>query len=248
MKLGVSKKIRKLYLLRWDKVKLSPAIWILFLLCLVVSFCTNAFVDDNSRASFVKALIVVCNNICYGYIAGFVFYVLSQFLPETKKEIEAVLRILGSLESILNTMGYFENEVLGDRYEEGNTDDIILASFMIKESAARVHFEDDQEFVFTIKEYVELLMEICRRNMQDCMQQLLSQDSKWLKDYTSILLFYLDSFFSIKNSVKKGSVRRIPAVCLKKNCKDFYLVKSCLEKYKEELMKYYFLDDNKSKL
>lgn len=247
MKFSIAKKTRKLNLLRWDKIKQSPAIWILFVLCLAVSFCTNAFVDDDSRASVVKALIVVCNNICYGYIAGFVFYVLSQFLPDTKKEIEADLRILVSLEYILNTMTFFEKEVLGDRYKEGKTDDIILASFMIKESAARVHFEEDEN-IFTLTEEVQALMDVCRRNMQDYMQQLLTQDSSWLDDYASILLISLDSFFSVKNSAKEGSLRRISAVCLKKNCKDFYLVKSCLEKYKEELMKYYFLDDNNSKL
>jgi len=242
MKFSIAKKTRKLNLLCWDKIKQSPAIWILFVLCLAVSFCTNAFVDDNSQASLLKASIVVCNNICYGYIAGFVFYFLSQFLPDTKKEIEADLRILSSLENIMNTMSFFEKEVLGDRYEEGKTDEIILACFMIEEPAVRVHFDEDENCIFTLTEKVQTLMEICRRNMQDCMQQLLSQDSKWLKDYTSILLFSLDSFFSIKNSVKEGSVRRIPAVCLKKNCKDFYLAKSCLEKYKKELMKYYFLE------
>lgn len=242
MKFSIAKKTRKLNLLRWDKVKQSPAIWILFILCLAVSFCTNAFVDDNSQASLLKALIVVCNNICYGYIAGFVFYVLSQFLPETKKEIEAVLRILGSLESILNTMGYFENEVLGDRYEEGKTDEIILACFMIKESAARVHFDEDENCIFTLTEKVQTLMDICRKNMYDNMQLLLSQESKWLKDYTSMLLFSLESFFTNKNATKEGALLRIPAIGLKKNCRDFYLAKSCLEKYKKELMKYYFLE------
>ena len=242
MKFSIAKKTRKLNLLRWDKVKQSPAIWILFLLCLVVSFCTNAFVDDNSRASFVKALIVVCNNICYGYIAGFVFYFLSQFLPDTKKEIEADLRILSSLENILNTMSFFEKEVLKDRYEEGKTDEIILACFMIKESAARVNFQEDENCIFTLTEKVQTLMDICRKNMYDNMQLLLSQESKWLKDYTSMLLFSLDSFFTNKNSTKEGALLRIPAIGLKENCQKFYLAKSCLEKYKEELMKYYFLE------
>lgn len=242
MKFSIAKKTRKLNLLRWDKIKQSPAIWILFVLCLAVSFCTNALVDDNSRASFVKASIVVCNNICYGYIAGFVFYFLSQFLPDTKKEIEADLRILSSLENILNTMTFFEKEVLGDRYEEGKTDEIILACFMIKESAARVHFDEDENCIFTLTEKVQTLMDVCRRNMYDNMQLLLSQESKWLKDYTSMLLFSLDSFFTNKNSTKGGALLRIPAIGLKKNCRDFYLAKSCLEKYKEELMKYYFLE------
>lgn len=248
MKFSITKKTRKLYLLRWDKVKQSPAIWILFGLCLAVSFCTNAFVDDNSKASFVKALIVVCNNICYGYIAGFVFYVLSQFLPDTNKEIEADLRILSSLENILNTMTFFEIEVLGDRYEEGKSDEIILACFLIKEQAARIHFQEDENCIFTLTEKGQALMDVCRRNMHDNMQLLLSQESKWLKDYTSMLLFSLDSFFSSKNSTKEGALLRIPAICLKENCRNFYLAKLCLEKYKEELMRYYFLDDNNSEL
>jgi len=242
MKFSIAKKTRKLYLLRWDKIKQSPAIWILFVLCLAVSFCTNAFVDDNSQASLLKALIVVCNNICYGYIAGFLFYVLSQFLPDTKKEIEADLRILSSLENILNTMTFFEKEVLGDRYEEGKSDEIILACFMIEESAARVHFDEDENCIFTLTEKVQTLMDICRKNMYDNMQLLLSQESKWLKDYTSMLLFSLDSFFTNKNATKDGALLRIPAIGLKENCQKFYLAKSCLENYKEELMKYYFLE------
>lgn len=248
MKFGFSKKTRKLNLLRWDKVKQNPSVWILLVLCLLFSFCTNAFIDDSSEASFGKALIVVCNNICYGYIAGFVFYVLSQFLPETKKEIEANLRILGSLESILNTMLFFEKEVKGDRYEETNTDDITLACFMIKESAARVHFDEIENHVFTLTEEVQALTEVCRRNIHDNMQQLLTQDSRWLDDYASILLISLDSFFSIKNSTKEGPLLRIPAVCLQSNCIDFYHSKICLERYKEKLMKYYFLEDKTSKL
>lgn len=244
MKFSIAKKTRKLYLLRWDKIKQSPAIWILFALCLAVSFCTNAFVDDNSKASLLKALIVVCNNICYGYIAGFVFYVLSQFLPDTKKEIEADLRILSSLEVILNTISFFEYEVLKDRYKEGKSDYIILACFMIKEPAARVHFDENENCIFTLTEEVQTLMDVCRRNMHDYMQLLLSQESKWLKDYTSMWLFSLDSFFTNKNSTKDGALLRIPAIGLKENCQKFYLAKSCLEKYKEELMKYYFLDNN----
>lgn len=247
MKFGFSKKTRKLNLLRWDKVKQNPSVWILFVLCLLFSFCTNAFIDDSSDASVIKALIVVGNNICYGYIAGFVFYVLSQFLPETNKEIEANLRILGSLEFILNTMTFFEQEVFGDRYEEGKTDEINLACFMINESAARVHFQEEN-CIFTLTEEVQALIDLCSKDMQDYMRQLLTQDSRWLDDYASILLISLDSFFSIKNSTKKGPLLRIPAVCLQQNCMDFYRSKICLERYKEKLMKYYFLEDKTSKL
>ncbi len=241
MKFWPSKKTRKLWLLRWDRIKQSPAVWILFVACLACSFVLNALIDDNSEASVLKALIVVCNNICYGYIAGFVFYVLSQFLPDTSKELEANVRIVSNVDFILNTMTFFEREVFGERYVEGQRDDMTLACFMVVEPAARVHFIEKDARVFTIRPEVGALMDICRDQIKDKLHLLLMQDNKWLDDYAPFLLVAIDSFFSKKDFVAEGECSRVLTSCLQSRCSDFYMGKLCLEKYKERLMRYYYL-------
>ena len=55
--------------------------WLLCVIAIIISLWVSGLDDSN-----VSAWLKVINNVCYGYIAGFAFYIPSVFFPELRKE------------------------------------------------------------------------------------------------------------------------------------------------------------------
>lgn len=80
---------KSLYRLRKDLIISSPLKWFVLLLCLVI-----VGVCDGIKDITIVNLIV---NICYGYIGGFIFYFVSDFLPSSKSQLDSLQRIIYNL-------------------------------------------------------------------------------------------------------------------------------------------------------
>lgn len=242
----MKQKTKKLYLLRWDKIKQGSAIWILFAVCLVVSFCTNAFLDDNSEASFGKAAIVVCNNICYGYIAGFVFYVLSQFLPETKKELMAKNVILAHIRKIIVFFDFIEKSVIPDeRRRQRENDPFLLASYMVNEPIMGINLvsiEDNK--IVSIKPDVIGLLTASRMKINEHLK-VLSNYNMWLEYPQHLAINNINDFLNLSLTIKDNGHYIMQSVDLNKTCEDFYLAKQILKQYEQDLERYSFFNEDK---
>ena len=77
--------------LRWDRVKKNKFLWFLFALSFVLSFLCPLLINYKYCDIFYpteNAVLTILSNISFGYLAGFIVYVLTTFLPETKRYIE----------------------------------------------------------------------------------------------------------------------------------------------------------------
>lgn len=54
----------------------------------------------------------VSNNICYGYIAGFIFYLLNEFRTSTKQEFEDMAFISRAFHFILQNIDELKRQVI----------------------------------------------------------------------------------------------------------------------------------------
>ena len=83
-------------------------VWTLFLLSILFT-CMNmaSFVFSNETYKDVS------NNICYGYIAGFIFYLLNEFRTSTKQEFEDMAFISRAFHFILQNIDELERQVIG---------------------------------------------------------------------------------------------------------------------------------------
>lgn len=77
-------KKKLLWKLRWETVMREKWIWVLLLLAIVIPAVTE-MIDG-----FPKALSNVLNNVSFGYIAGMLFYVMSDFNGRTSRRLEAI--------------------------------------------------------------------------------------------------------------------------------------------------------------
>lgn len=230
MKVIPKHKSKKLWLLRWDKVKESPWVWGIMLVCLVVPiFCHCEYI----------------NNICYGYIAGFIFYVLSQFLPETKKELEAKMRILTAVEAIEGYMQTFEEELLGSSYGENKHDDYLLASHMVNEPICRMDYvENVTDLLLTLRQDVVLLSDLCNKQIQENMKTLTFAEAKWVDPELNWALRLICGYMTFDKSIGKRNPITFTGGEISLACINFYMGKTMLKHQKELLQKYnYFVEE-----
>lgn len=88
-----------------QKLLHSWSFWI-FLFSVVCSFVSVFYLLNNSPegSSYTYLLMTILSNISYSYVAGYIFYIVSDFLHNTKDECEA-----------LNTIAYAEIEILSKK-------------------------------------------------------------------------------------------------------------------------------------
>lgn len=229
MKVIPKHKTRKLWLLRWDKVKESPWVWGIMLVCLVVPiFCHCEYI----------------NNICYGYIAGFIFYVLSQFLPETRKELEAKMRILSGIEHILLYTKALEEQLLGARYVENKNDDFVLASSMVNESICRIDFvEKCQKMLLSLQEDAVIYINLCYQRVQEHVKEVTITEAKWIDPKLNWAINLINDYLMLNKSINMGSTITVNGGELASSCKDFYTGKVVLERSIVELRKYDYFEE-----
>ena len=82
-------------------------IWVLFILSLCIpSLCLV------SRLGFNCEIVNLTNNVCYGYMAGFLFYLLCDFRKSTKQEFEDMSFISRDFHFILQNISDLERSIM----------------------------------------------------------------------------------------------------------------------------------------
>ena len=98
---------RTLRNIRWQMIKKEYTVWILLLFALF--FPVFPFAKLGIGCSFLHPFRVVLDNVCYGYIAGMIFYMFSDFRPRSLKIFKSKQKLAETYCS-LNT----EFTVIGD--------------------------------------------------------------------------------------------------------------------------------------
>lgn len=88
-------------------IKDECAIWILLFCALF--FPVIPFARLGIGCTFLYPFIVVLNNVCYGYIAGMIFYLFSDFLPRSHKIQKSKQKLAETYRSL-----YLEFSVIGE--------------------------------------------------------------------------------------------------------------------------------------
>lgn len=98
---------RQLRNIRLQMVKDEYAIWILLFCALF--FSVIPFARLGIGCSFLHPFRVVLDNVCYGYIAGMIFYLFSDFFPRSLKIQKSKQKIAETYRSL-----YMDFFVIGD--------------------------------------------------------------------------------------------------------------------------------------
>lgn len=245
MDIKIEKK-KKLCQLRRDKIIQHPCIWVVFAFCLIFSFLTNATIDDIAKASCWKSIVVVCNNVCYGYIAGFAFYFLSQFLPETRKEIDALTKIVCDVKQILFYMESMEEIIMEDRYEQGKNDEYKLASCLVQDPAARINFVRNGEGVFLRLDPQKLeIIHTFAERMKEHVSSLIFIHNKWLEADLHWALQLINGIINIDTSIFEKDRLIAHSQALGIDCMNYYMGKEIFKDFKESNDKYDYIGIDK---
>ena len=107
--------------IRWQMINDEYIIWIL--LCIALFFPVFPFERLGVGCSVLHPFRVVLDNVCYGYIAGMIFYLFSDFRPrslkifESKQKLAATYRslktefaIIGDILSVIDNNGKIVDE------------------------------------------------------------------------------------------------------------------------------------------
>lgn len=107
--------------IRWQMIKVEYAIWILLLFALF--FPVFPFAKLGIGCSLMHPFRVVLDNVCYGYIAGMIFYLFSDFRPrslkifkskqklaKTYRSLNTEFIIIGDILSVIDNNGKIVNE------------------------------------------------------------------------------------------------------------------------------------------
>lgn len=235
-------KKKKLCQLRRDKIKQHPKMWVVFAACFCFALLTNATIDDTSSASWWKAVVVVLNNLCYGYVAGFIFYVLSQFMPETRKEIDAVAKITTDIKEIVFYMDSMEEIILGDRYEKDKNDSCLLAAFLVRDSVPNIHFLSNGDSLLLRLDPKKLeLVHMFTKRMYEHISSLTTIHAKWLEADMHWGLQLINGILNIDSSILDRNNLVVNSVDLRLSCTNYYMGKNVLKHYVTTHDKYDFL-------
>lgn len=89
---------RLLWRIRWELVKDNPTIWYLLLVALV--FPVIPFNAIGLGCTLLHPIRVILDNVCYGYIAGMIFYLFSDFRPISVKIFKSKQRLSQTFSSV----------------------------------------------------------------------------------------------------------------------------------------------------
>lgn len=115
----------KLRLFRADYRKKSRHIWYLFNLSLIISIVSVfgvAYMDENpwDYSIFWFVICTVGYTFGLGYISGFIFYYLNEYLPKTRKLFENIQISLLLIDKIYYCARKFEEAVLDNKEIESS--------------------------------------------------------------------------------------------------------------------------------
>lgn len=103
--------------LSWLRIKKEPAIWILLLLCLYIVFAYYiAQIRFSSLFSqeTVDAINMIAFSLSCSYIAGMVFYILSEFLIQTRKARAVLANTVEDLRLFIDDFSELSKDIWGD--------------------------------------------------------------------------------------------------------------------------------------
>lgn len=96
-------------------------LFVLFIVCSYLSamFQTNITPDESK---YLYSCLTVFSNVSFGYIAGYIFYIVADFIPQNKSEFQALQKILFAEYEILTSSLVFELYKLGEPVGEEEQD------------------------------------------------------------------------------------------------------------------------------
>lgn len=117
--------------LRWRKVRENKIVWILFCLSILSAFICPILINIYCDVIFYpisNAILDALSNISFGYLTGFLVYLLGSFLPSTKKEIEIKDSIYFNLYMISENLNLLERKIVGNK-DKMNYNDYVTSFY-----------------------------------------------------------------------------------------------------------------------
>lgn len=164
--------------------------WLLCIIAIIISLCVSGL-DDNCVSAWLK----VVNNVCYGYIAGFAFYLPSVFFPELRKEGNTIKRIKDERFCLINLIQQIERKLF--REKEVPKDPHIYGITMCYSLMEGPHYRDTE----AMKRDVVIKPEF--RNLFS----LLSCKMQELKSDINHLSFYNEEYNTLAKNIIKFVVK-----------------------------------------
>lgn len=181
--------------LRWDRAKKNKVLWGLFVLAFVLSFLCPILVNYIFCDIFYPTENAILNglaNISFGYFSGFLVYLFSSFLPESKRDIEIIDSIYFKLYNISMILEEIEKDFLPENVNSTpSTINLKLCNYIIKNGNVehfittddlpsticidKIHFKALELRLTLLNEEIEKLVTSYRRELKsDEIQHLLS--------------------------------------------------------------------------
>ena len=195
--------------LRRDRIKRNKVLWGFFVLAFILSFLCPILVNYIFCDIFYPTENAILNglaNISFGYFSGFLVYLFSSFLPESKRDIEIIDSIYFKLYDISMMLEDIEQDFLPENVK--STPSIIRTNFcnyLLKDgnveqfnttddlptiiSIDKIHFRALELRLSWIKEEIDKFIASYRRELRsDEIQCLL-----WLSSLKDALMKIVDS-------------------------------------------------------
>lgn len=142
---------KMLWKIRKMLAKEEKFIWFLLLIALI--FPVIPFSKFGIDVPFLHSCRVIMDNVCFGYIAGMIFYLFSDFRPKSYNIFKAKQQ-LASMYSSIHLNYVFAAEVLGIIDSKGNlvknSDNVARQSLIIKE-IDKLHIAINESVISTVK-------------------------------------------------------------------------------------------------
>ncbi|MDO4161137.1 MAG: hypothetical protein Q4D41_11825, partial [Prevotellaceae bacterium] len=93
----------------------SWSFW-LFVIAIVCSYLSAMYhtTITSKESIHLYSFLTVLANVSFGYIAGYIFYIVSEFVPKNKSEFQALQKILYAEYEILTSSFVYELYKLGE--------------------------------------------------------------------------------------------------------------------------------------
>lgn len=172
-------------------------VWTLFLLSILFT-CMNmaSFVFSNETYKDVS------NNICYGYIAGFIFYLLNEFRTSTKQEFEDMAFISRAFHFILQNIDDLERQIMRGhaKPEDYNDCEQLLKESSITERIVITENGIDKNYVVLKEDKKQLIRQKSKYLVEEIYYLIHTMD-KYVTPYVWELLRSFSSLISMETSM-----------------------------------------------
>ena len=146
-----------LWKIRVMLIKEEKFIWFLFLFALI--FPAVPFANMGVSIPFLHPFRVILDNVCYGYIAGMIFYLFSDFRPRSYRIYKAKQHLASMYRSIhLNYV--LADESLGMIDNEGHivgNYDTVVSQTLLKGKIDDNHIAIKEEIISKVKAMLNLV-------------------------------------------------------------------------------------------